>query len=68
MGLAIFVDASTLKTKRALPVPRYWSRHGGQFKYLVKSPEELFMVDKYYVVENEMFGDVGVDSEEDGGD
>jgi hypothetical protein len=26
------------------------------------------MVDKYYDVEKEMFGDVGVDSDEDGGD
>ena len=49
-------------------MPRYWSRHAGQFKYLVKSLEELFMVDKYYDVEKEMFGDVGVDSDENGGD
>ena len=49
-------------------MPRYWSRHGGQFKYLVKSLEELFMVDKYYHVEKEMFGDVDVDSDENGGD
>ena len=49
-------------------MPRYWSRHGGQFKYLVKSLEELFMVDKYYDVEKEMFGDVDVDSDENGGD
>ena len=70
-GLAISVDASTLKaTKVALPISPYGIGfgRGGQVKYLVKSPEELFMVDKYYDVENEMFGELCGDSDNDGGD
>ncbi|GMY11129.1 F-box protein SKIP23-like [Fagus crenata] len=70
MGLAISVDASTLKIKKvALPMPCS-GFHGAQFKYLVKSPKELFMVNKYFGVEMNMFEDegVGFDSDSDGGD
>ena len=68
-GLAISVDASTLKTKKvALPMSPNGFGHGGQVKYLVKSPEELFMVDRYYDVGIEMFGELCGDSDNDGGD
>ncbi|KAM4118560.1 hypothetical protein ACB094_02G212300 [Castanea mollissima] len=62
-GLAISVDSSMKIKKVAHPLPRFGFGHGGQFKYLVKSPDELFLVDKYYDVEREMFRDEGVDSD-----
>ncbi|XP_050240770.1 putative F-box protein At5g60060 [Quercus robur] len=67
-GLAISVDSSMKIKKVTHPLPRFGFGHGGQFKYLVKSPNELFLVDKDYDVEREMFEDERVDSDSDSSD
>nr|XP_023890191.1 F-box protein SKIP23-like [Quercus suber] len=67
-GLAISVDSSMKIKKVVHPLPRFGFGHGGQFKYLVKSPDELFLVDKYYDVEREMFEDERLDFDSESSD